>query len=89
MAAVLVVAIAGIAIRAPLSRVPENGMKFAVGVMLTAFGIYWGAEGAGAHWPGEDLALLVLIPAVALYALALVLLFKRRAPAAANAAAAQ
>ena len=79
-AAVLVVAIAGIAVRAPLSRVPENSMKFAVGVMLTAFGIFWGAEGAGAHWPGEDVALLVLVPAVALYALALVALFKRRAP---------
>jgi uncharacterized membrane protein len=55
-------------------------MKFAVGVMLTAFGIFWGAEGAGVHWPGEDIALLVLIPAVALYALALVALFRRRAP---------
>jgi uncharacterized membrane protein len=52
-------------------------MKFVVGVMLTAFGMFWGAEGAGAHWPGEDAALLVLIPAVALYALALVLLFRR------------
>ena len=45
-------------------------MKFVVGVMLTAFGIFWGAEGAGAHWPGEDVALLVLIPAIALYAIA-------------------
>jgi len=81
-AAVLLVAIAGVAVRAPLARVPENGMKFAVGVMLTAFGIYWGAEGAGAHWPGEDIALLVLIPGIALYALALVALFKRRTPAA-------
>jgi uncharacterized membrane protein len=53
-------------------------MKFVVGVMLTAFGMYWGAEGAGAHWPGGDAALLVLIPAVALYALALVLLFRRK-----------
>ena len=81
-AAVLLVVVAGFAIRAPLARVPENSMKFAVGVMLTAFGIYWGAEGAGAHWPGEDVALLVLIPAVAAYALALVALFKRRTPAA-------
>jgi uncharacterized membrane protein len=79
-AAVMVVAAAGVAIRAPLARVPENGMKFVVGVMLTAFGIYWGAEGAGVHWPGEDLALLILIPVVALYALGLVALFKRRAP---------
>jgi uncharacterized membrane protein len=85
-AAVVVVAIAGVAIRAPLARVPENGMKFAVGVMLTAFGIFWGAEGAGAQWPGEDVALLVLIPAIALYALALVALFKRRVPLATNAA---
>lgn len=81
-AAVLVVAVAGFAVRAPLSRVPENSMKFVVGVMLTAFGIFWGAEGAGAHWPGEDVALLVLIPAIALYALALVAVFKRRAPVA-------
>ena len=80
-AAVLLVAVAGFAIRAPLARVPENSMKFAVGVMLTAFGIFWSAEGAGAHWPGEDIALLVLIPAIALYALALVALFKHRAPA--------
>jgi len=78
-AAVLLVAIAGWAIRAPLARVPENSMKFAVGVMLTAFGIFWGAEGAGAHWPGEDLALLVLIPGTALYALALAVIFRRRA----------
>jgi uncharacterized membrane protein len=79
-AAIALVAIAGFAVRAPLARVPENAMKFAVGVMLTAFGIFWGAEGAGVHWPGEDIALLVLIPAVALYALVLVALFRRRAP---------
>jgi uncharacterized membrane protein len=77
IAAVLVVMVAGCAVRAPLSRVPENSMKFVVGVMLTAFGMYWGAEGAGAHWPGSDAALLVLIPAVALYALALVAVFRR------------
>jgi uncharacterized membrane protein len=79
-AAVLLVAVVGFTVRAPLSRVPENSMKFVVGVMLTAFGIFWGAEGAGAHWPGDDIALLVLIPAIALYALALVAVFKRRAP---------
>ncbi|MDT5247666.1 MAG: hypothetical protein QOJ28_300 [Mycobacterium sp.] len=83
-AAVLVVTAVGLAVRAPLTRVPENTMKFAVGVMLTAFGIYWAAEGAGAHWPGEDLALLVLIPAVGLYALALVAVFQQRAPQATN-----
>lgn len=79
VAAVVLVAVAGFAIRSPLARVPENSMKFAVGVMLTAFGIFWGAEGAGVHWPGEDLALLGLVPGVALYALVLVALFKRDA----------
>ena len=78
VAAVLVVAFVGFAVRAPLSRVPENSMKFAVGVMLIAFGMFWAAEGAGAHWPLDDAALLVLIPAVTLYALALVALFRRR-----------
>ncbi len=73
----LVVTVAGIAVRAPLARVPENTMKFVVGVMLTSFGIFWGAEGAGAHWPGADVALLVVVPAVALFALALVALLRR------------
>jgi uncharacterized membrane protein len=57
--------------------------------MLTAFGIFWGAEGAGAHWPGGDLALVVLIAVVALYALALVAIFRRSSAATAKAAAAQ
>lgn len=78
-AAVLVVAGVGVAIRAPLSRVPENSMKFVVGVMLTAFGTFWGAEGAGAEWPGGDTALLALIPAIGVFALALVALFRRTA----------
>jgi uncharacterized membrane protein len=60
--AVLAVVGAGLAVRAPLARVPENTMKFAVGVMLSSFGMFWGAEGAGASWPGDDAALLVIIP---------------------------
>src|SRR5262249_31803250 len=62
--AVAVVVAAGVAVRAPLARVPENAMKFAVGVMLTSFGLFWGAEGAGANWPGGDAALLAIVPAV-------------------------
>jgi len=81
-AAVLAVVAGGLAVRAPLSRVPENSMKFAVGVMLTAFGMFWGAEGAGARWPGSDAALLVLVPATALFALGLVALFRRQRQAA-------
>jgi uncharacterized membrane protein len=78
LTAVLVVAGVGVAVRSPLSRVPENAMKFVVGVMLTAFGMFWAAEGAGARWPGSDAALLILIPAVGLYAAALVMLLRRR-----------
>lgn len=76
--AVLLVTALGLALRAPLAGVPENSMKFAVGIMLTSFGIFWGAEGAGVAWPGSDAALLVLIPVTALYALVLVAAFRRR-----------
>ena len=75
--AVLVVATAGVAVRAPLARVPENTMKFIVGIMLTAFGTFWGGEGAGARWPGADAALLVLIPGIALFAVLLVAVLRR------------
>jgi uncharacterized membrane protein len=76
--AVILVVIAGAALRAPLTRVPENLVKFVVGVLLTAFGLFWSAEGAGAHWPAGDATLLVIIPAVAVYAVILVALFRRR-----------
>ncbi len=71
-AAVVLVVILGVVVRGPLSRVPENTLKFVVGVMLTAFGVFWGAEGAGAVWPGGDIALLVIAPAIAVVSLALV-----------------
>jgi len=64
-------------VHAPLSRVPENTLKFAVGVMLTSFGIFWGAEGAGVSWPGNDAALLVLVPVVVLVALGYTALLRR------------
>jgi len=83
--AVAVVAAAGVAIRSPLRRVPENAMKFVVGIMLTAFGTFWGAEGAGARWPGSDTSLLVLVPAVAAFALVLVALLRENPVAAAEA----
>jgi uncharacterized membrane protein len=75
--AVLAVVLAGMAVHAPLSRVPENTLKFGVGVMLTSFGIFWGAEGAGAHWPGSDAALLAIIPVTLVLALAMVWLLRR------------
>src|SRR5947209_8225267 len=73
-AALLLVVAVGVAVRAPLARVPENTMKFAVGALLTTFGTFWGAEGAGARWPGADAAipvLLALIVAASLTAVAI------------------
>jgi uncharacterized membrane protein len=78
-AAVLLVVLTGLAVHAPLSRVPENAMKFAVGVMLTSFGTFWGAEGAGAHWPGSDAALLVIVPATLAVATLMTAALRRRA----------
>jgi uncharacterized membrane protein len=72
VAAVLLVTGVGIAIRAPLARVPENSLKFVVGVLLTSFGIFWGVEGAGGSWPGSDAALLGIIAFVLGAALAAV-----------------
>jgi uncharacterized membrane protein len=77
LAAILLVVLVGFAVRAPLSRVPENTMKFAVGVMLTSFGVFWGAEGAGASWPGEDASLLGLIPGVLVVAVVLTFWLRR------------
>lgn len=60
LAACLLVLTIGVLARHPLSRVPENALKFGVGVMLSAFGVFWTGEGIGIDWPGGDLALLVL-----------------------------
>jgi uncharacterized membrane protein len=80
-AAVAAVLAAGLAARAPLARVPENTMKLAVGVMLTSFGMFWGAEGAGAHWPGSDAALLVIVPGVLAVSLLMTTILRRAAAA--------
>jgi uncharacterized membrane protein len=74
VAACLLVAAAGLVVHRPLARVPENTLKFAVGVMLSAFGVFWIGEGLGVPWPGEDLAIVVfaaLFLAAALIAVAL------------------
>ncbi len=76
--AVALVVVAGIVVHAPLSRVPENAMKFAVGVMLASYGMFWGAEGAGADWPGGDAALLAIIPLTLAFAFAIIALVRSR-----------
>ena len=78
LSSVVLVTIAGFVIHKPLSRVPENSMKFIVGVLLTSFGIFWGAEGAGANWPHHDLSLLVIIPSVAALCFLLIEILKAR-----------
>ena len=77
VAAVLVVAMLGVLVRAPLERVPENTIKFAVGLLLTSFGIFWGGEGAGVEWPGSDLAILGILAFLALVSLVLVRQLRR------------
>jgi uncharacterized membrane protein len=79
VAAALVVLAVVLMVRAPLSRVPENTMKFAVGTLLTSFGTFWGAEGAGVVWPGGDIALAVIIPATLLVGVAMVAALRRSA----------
>jgi uncharacterized membrane protein len=61
-----------VALHRPLAQVPENTLKFLVGVLLSAFGTFWVGEGAGFAWPGEDLAIPALVAAYLGIALALV-----------------
>ncbi|HST26076.1 MAG TPA: hypothetical protein VLJ76_08790 [Gaiellaceae bacterium] len=77
-AALVVVGGVGILVRVPLSRVPENTLKFAVGLMLTTFGTFWGAEGAGVSWPGSDAAIPVVLGVYVLVSLGLVQLLRRQ-----------
>ena len=76
-AALVVVCIAGAIAHAPLSRVPENTLKFGVGIMLSSFGIFWSAEGAGVSWPGADASLLGVIAFVIVVSFGLVAMLRR------------
>ena len=80
-AAAILVVIAGVVVRGPLSRVPENTLAFAVGVMLTTFGIFWGAEGAGVDWPGGDASLPGVLGFVLLVSFGFVTALRRQKPA--------
>jgi uncharacterized membrane protein len=77
-AALVIVGIVGVAVHAPLSRVPENTMKFAVGVMLTTFGTFWSAEGAGVHWPGSDASIIGVLTFTVAMSFALVGMLRQR-----------
>jgi uncharacterized membrane protein len=77
-AALVVVVIAGVLAKGPLSRVPENTIKFVVGLLLTSFGCFWAAEGAGVDWPGDELSLLGVIVFFVVLSRVLVVALQRR-----------
>ena len=60
LAACVLVLLIGLAVHKPLAQVPENTLKFVVGIMLSAFGAFWVCEGLGGSWPGADFAILAL-----------------------------
>jgi uncharacterized membrane protein len=76
--AVLLVLVAGVVVRGPLERVPENTLKFVVGLMLTSFGCFWAAEGAGVHWPGDELSLIGVLAFFGAVSYAFVQALRRR-----------
>jgi Ca2+/H+ antiporter, TMEM165/GDT1 family len=61
IAAAILVSLIGLMVHRPLARVPENALKFVVGIMLSSFGTFWLGEGYGLSWPGADLAILGLM----------------------------
>ncbi len=81
----IVVIFAGLAVRAPLARVPENLLKFSVGIMLSSFGTYWTAEGLHLRWPGDDAALPAVSAGFLIASLAGIAIAQRRAQAGATA----
>jgi uncharacterized membrane protein len=78
LAACLLIAGAGFVLRGPLARVPENTLKFAVGVMLSAFGAFWTGESFGVAWPGADLAIVAFAALFLAVGLAAVILARRQ-----------
>ena len=78
VAAAVVVLLVGLVVHRPLSQVPENTMKYAVGVMLTTFGMFWAGEGAGINWPGSDAALIGLLAYVLVISALLTAALRRR-----------
>ena len=78
VAAAVLVIVVGVIVHGPLARVPENALKYAVGVMLTSFGVFWGGEGAGVDWPGGDAAILAVVGFVLVSAFGLTWLLRRR-----------
>jgi len=85
----LIVAGIGAAVARQLSEVPENTIKTVVGIMLTSFGVFWVGEGAGVHWPGDDLAIPVLVGFFVIVFFACTAFMRTQLPAPATEKAAQ
>jgi Ca2+/H+ antiporter, TMEM165/GDT1 family len=68
----------GFAVHRPLVRVPENTLKLAVGILLSAFGVFWSGEGLGVPWPGGDLALPGLAALILLVTLVVIAVLRQR-----------
>lgn len=79
VAALVLVVGVGLVIHRPLSRVPENAIKFAVGLLLTAFGTFWGAEGIGIEWRTGDVTLVLLVVVYSASSAVLVRMLRPRA----------
>lgn len=84
LAAFVLVMLIGLAVHRPLARVPENSLKFVVGLMLTSFGVFWTGEGLGAEWPGADLALLAIFAVIAAASFAIMRWLRGAYPASAK-----
>lgn len=82
LAAVILVMVVGAILHKPLTRIPENALKFAVGLMLTAFGVFWLGEGIGAEWPGADVALLGILAVLGAVSALIVSFARKSTPAA-------
>jgi uncharacterized membrane protein len=81
LAALVLVTLVGLAVHRPLSRVPENTMKFGVGIMLTTFGTFWSVSGVAGDegaWAWSDWTLLMLAAAYALVSWGLITMLRRR-----------
>jgi Ca2+/H+ antiporter, TMEM165/GDT1 family len=79
LAACVIVLLIGAIVHKPLSRVPENTLKFGVGVMLSAFGVFWTGEGLGISWPGSDFAIVVFAAVFLVTGLTLAAMLRRPA----------
>ena len=80
----IIVLLIGAVVHKPLSRVPENALKFGVGVMLSAFGVFWTGEGLGISWPGSDFAIVVFAAMFLATGLALAAVLRQPVEAAAR-----